>query len=585
MTAFLPQHDPLRITRAAGLDLARMAYRYDYTHVSPLAMVEHVPVLDDFSHGWMLQVADQVLQGLANMSELDEDRNNRDFHLAQRSLLISLVQRVDADFTAIRRLIAEALRFDGRIGAVPRRAESLDEFAGLFRKIGLPPVSRDYQQDEVFAEMRVAGPNPVMIQRMAAADPRFPVTDADLATIAPGDTLAAAMAEGRLYLADYAVLDNAELGDYPNGQKYVYAPLALFVVDRTSQKLLPVAIQCRQQPGADNPVFNSRDGYNWLIAKTIVEIADGNIHEAMTHLGRTHLLMEPFVVSTVRQLAVMHPLFQLLRPHFEGTLAINDAAWKNLIASKGAVDKLMGGSINASRAAAVKAVQTTFEQAKIPKAFAARGVDDASCLPSYPYRDDSILYWNAIGRWVAAYVAVFYNSDSDVAEDFELQNWYRELKSSDGGRISGLGDGNALTSRAGLIEILTTIIYTCSAQHAAVNFPQYDLMSYVPNMPLAGYAPAPTTKQGATQADYLAMLPPLDMAELQLNVGFLLGGVHYTTLGEYGPLRFRDDRLEQPLAAFQKELSDIGQTIAQRNMQRRPYSYLVPAGIPQSINI
>jgi arachidonate 15-lipoxygenase len=118
-----------------------------------------------------------------------------------------------------------------------------------------------------------------------------------------------------------------------------------------------------------------------------------------------------------------------------------------------------------------------------------------------------------------------------------------------------------------------------------VNFPQFDLMSYVPNMPLAGYRPAPTSKAPATEADYLAMLPPLDMAELQLDLGYLLGSLHYTQLGQYPPDRFRDPRVEPLLKGFQKRLGEIDRTITERNRTRRTYSTLNASGIPQSINV
>ena len=98
------------------------------------------------------------------------------------------------------------------------------------------------------------------------------------------------------------------------------------------------------------------------------------------------------------------------------------------------------------------------------------------------------------------------------------------------------------------------------------------------------HAPAPTTKTGATEADYLAMLPPLDMAELQLELGYLLGSVHYTQLGEYGD-QFTDPKVKAPLERFQDRVEDIGDAIADRNTRRAPYEHLVPTGIPQSINI
>src|SRR5207237_10363668 len=76
-----------------------------------------------------------------------------------------------------------------------------------------------------------------------------------------------------------------------------YAPLALFALPQGGKSLAPVAIQCSPVPGDGNPIFTPQDGYNWLIAKTTVQIADGNFHEAVSHLGRTHLFIEPFVLA------------------------------------------------------------------------------------------------------------------------------------------------------------------------------------------------------------------------------------------------------------------------------------------------
>lgn len=61
--------------------------------------------------------------------------------------------------------------------------------------------------------------------------------------------------------------------------------------------------------------------------------------------------------------------------------------------------------------------------------------------------------------------------------------------------------------------------------------------------------------------------------------------VHYTVLGRYPPGHFPDPRVADLLSDFQNELASIDDTIRQRNRNRRPYVFLVPSGIPQSINI
>ena len=581
MSAFLPHHDPDPDARSLQLEKAQAEYQYNYTYVSPLAMVDQVPFQDEFSWKWLVQCGEHSLRMLANHIEVDGDPVRKAATRERHGRFSDLVHACTCDFKGIVAVIEEAF------GAAPVGGplRDLQAFDDLFRAIGLPAINKDYKDDRVFAEMRLAGPNPLMLRRVAGLDDRFPVTDADLQASLPGDSLAAAGAEGRLYLVDFAPLKDVKNGGSAAAPKYLYAPLALFALDRVSRRLVPVAIQCGQEPGPDAPIFTPRDGPGWLIAKTIVEVADGNYHEAVSHLGRTHLFLEPFVIATCRRLASNHPLSLLLRPHFEGTLKINDYASRHLIDDGGPVDRMCGGEIRSMRTLAVRGVLTyPFNDSLLTASLAARGVDDPTLLPNYPYRDDALLYWKAIRQWVADYLAIYYVHDADLQIDEELLAWFRELTADDGGRVIGLGLGGALT-RDYLIDVIAHIIFTSSVQHAAVNFPQYDLMTYVPYMPLACYRPAPKCKEGLTLADYIAMLPPSETALLQVNLGYLLGSIHYTTLGQYPMWHFGDRRVWAPLQTFEQELFRIGRTIKERNLHRRPYSFLQPAGIPQSINI
>ncbi|MFN6143727.1 MAG: lipoxygenase family protein [Pseudanabaena sp.] len=349
-----------------------------------------------------------------------------------------------------------------------------------------------------------------------------------------------------------------------------------------------MAIQLGQDPNT-HPILEARadDEPNWLIAKTVVQIADANYHELISHLARTHLVIEPFVIATNRQLASNHPLYILLKPHFQGTLAINDAAQSGLISPGGTVDKLLAGTIGSARALSVHGVKTfNFNESLLPIALKKRGVDDPSLLPDYPYRDDALLIWEAISTWVKNYLSIYYANDNDIFKDAELQAWAKEIISDEGGRVTSFGQNGQIRTLAYLIDAVTLLIFTGSAQHAAVNFPQGDLMTYAPATPLAGYTPAPTSTTGATEEDFFAMLPAIDQAKSQLTMTYILGSVYYTTLGDYGNAYFTDDRIQQPLRDFQDDLKAIESTIKSRNEQRiLDYSYLRPSRIPQSINI
>ncbi len=542
-------------------------------------MVEKVPPPDAFSLPWLLQAGDRVGDLVRNFTT----RPGMTGAVAWRRAAEILSRGAELD--AGRLLDVARQSASARTGLDRDRPQSLDDYAALFRTIEPPGIIETFQDDRVFALQRVAGPNPLVIRQVAGLDDRFPVTEAMYRSVLRHDRLDAAAKEGRLYLADYGQLNGVERGFYRGAPKFLSAPLALFAVDRRTGELVPIAIQCEQEPGPDNPILTKDDGHAWSMAKTLVQIADANLHEAVSHLGRTHLFIEPFVIATERQLAENHPLRLLLRPHFEGTLAINELAHRQLLAPGGFVDELLAGTLEASLRLAVEGIRTyAFDEAMLPKALRSRGVDDPGALPSYPYRDDALLYWNAIRAWVRDYLGIYYRSDADVRDDFELAGWYRELVAADGGRVTGFGRGDSIGGLDEVIDAATLLVFTSSVQHAALNFPQFDLMTYVPNMPLAGFAPAPASRD-ADEQDFLDLLPPIPSARLQLVILYLLGTVHHTTLGMYREEELCDPRLRRPLAKFRHELDRIGRIIEQRNRVRPPYPFLERQGIPQSINI
>jgi arachidonate 15-lipoxygenase len=193
------------------------------------------------------------------------------------------------------------------------------------------------------------------------------------------------------------------------------------------------------------------------------------------------------------------------------------------------------------------------------------------------------MIWHAVHEWVRRYASLFYRGDADVKGDAELQAWAAELSSFEGGRVPGFGSPEGtIGSLEYLVEVLARVVFTCSAQHAAVNFSQ-KMMADPSRFPLAGYAPVPRGK-GATAGDVLAFLPPLDQALRQLNILTLLCSILHNRLGDYGGA-FEDVRVEQPLRDFQAALSGIEQTIDNRNLHRVSYPFLKPSLIPRSINI
>lgn len=472
---------------------------------------------------------------------------------------------------------------------------SLDAYRALFRTLAVPGIAWDFQDDGSFARLRVQGPNNMLIAAVGDALPaNFPLTAKQYAAVVNGDTLDGALADGRLFLLDYRELAVLDPGTYGNLAKYAWQPMALFAVPPGGSSLVPVAIQCGQDP-ADWPIFTPSPAadrlWGWEMAKLVVQVADGNYHELFTHLARTHLVIEAFAVATHRHLAEVHPIWALLVPHFEGTLFINEQAATSLIAADGPIDHIFAGTIASSqRAAADDRLAFDFWGKMLPADLAARGVGVASALADYPYRDDALLVWNAIHEWARQYVGLYYASDADVTGDTELAAWAESLAGE--AKIRGFGP---ITTRAELVAVCTMVMFTASAQHAAVNFPQKDIMAFAPAVTGAGWQAAPNGERGQSKPGWLAMMPPVALALEQLNVLELLGSVHYRPLGDYRsnsfpyPAWFQDPRVtgtEGPLAWFRAALANAEAEIVARNAQRlQPYPYLQPSLIPTSINI
>eukprot|EP00061_Rhincodon_typus_P013027 g39138.t1 len=103
----------------------------------------------------------------------------------------------------------------------------------------------------------------------------------------------------------------------------------------------------------------------------------------------------------------------------------------------------------------------TYQSLCLPDRMQQYGVAE---LKGYYYKDDGLLIW-----FVANVETFYYLNDQQVLDDPELQAWIKDITEVgfQGIKITGLP--TLLCNRMDLIKFLTSIIFTCSAQHAAVN--------------------------------------------------------------------------------------------------------------------
>ena len=407
------------------------------------------------------------------------------------------------------------------------------------------------------------------------------IGEREFARVFPGrGSFAQALGEGRVFACDYTFLQGAATGNTLGSEQV--AARAVRHVRRGRRRAHAARDPARPEDGSR--VVTPGEGTLWEVAKLAVQIGDANHHETVTHLGRTHMVMEAVSLALKRQLAERHPLHRLLWAHCEYTLPINNSAATNLIAPGGAIDTTFGGTIQQSVAFVKQGIESfDLGRSGVPTDIAARGLDDTSVIADHPYRDDALPVFGAIKRFVDAYVRLAYASDEDVTKDLELAAFVRELGSQDGGRIPGVTQPTSIDTLALLV---TNIVWIASGQHAAVNFTQYPFMGYVPNMAGAFWSEWPPTSFDEANL-YALLLPPYNVAVLQMHTVYQLSQVRVNHLGHYGLTTFLDDpKIRAAISTFQEELKWIETDTKARDAKRTlHYDHLLPSKIPLSIHI
>ena len=228
----------------------------------------------------------------------------------------------------------------------------------------------------------------------------------------------------------------------------------------------------------------------------------------------------------MRNIPDAHPLYKLLQPHFRYTMSINSAARANLINRDGTIARNFAiGSDGMEelfkRASTVHRVQWTNVKWNLKE----RGVDNRDELPGYYYRDDGIVIWDAIEEYVREILSLFYTSDDDVKNDSEVRNWVQEVHSTAFPGFHGAPQGHGFPDKietiTDLVEYCTLIMFTGSAQHAAINFGQFDIYGYAPNAPV-GMRKPPPQHTSVLYHDLLEYLPDIPTAAESSSITFTL---------------------------------------------------------------
>uniref|UniRef100_A0A673YTB8 Arachidonate 12-lipoxygenase n=1 Tax=Salmo trutta TaxID=8032 RepID=A0A673YTB8_SALTR len=444
-----------------------------------------------------------------------------------------------------------------------------------------------WKEDWFFGYQCLNGSNPRMIQRCKELPGNFPVSgDMVQGSLAPRTTLDKELKAGNIYLIDYAIMDGVPTNVIRGKPQYIAAPLCL-LYEHPDQGLIPIAIQLGQTPGLDTPIFLPNDPpLAWLLAKIWVRHSEFQVFQLLSHLLRTHLLVEVFCVATLRQLPAVHPVYKLLAPHLRYTLEINCRGRTQLVSADGIFKRVVstGGegllvlSQREYKVLTYRSLQPCWD-------FQQRG---ATTLKDYFYREHSLMLWDAIHSFVSGMISVYYHCDSDVVEDPELQNWIKDIAEEGFVDVPTFGLSNELKNKAELVTLLSVAIFTSTAQHAATNNGQFDWCAWVPNTPCTMRHPTPTDKDAVTMEMIMDSLPDVSQTCLEMAITWHLGRPQpdAVPLGQYPEQYFTEPQAQEVIDRFRKELKDIEEHILSQNRGLElPYLFLLPSRIENSITI
>lgn len=453
--------------------------------------------------------------------------------------------------------------------------------------------SQRAQADHWFAWQRLNGVTRNLIKRVKAIPEQFvPFVDIieENHPYLTEMTLEKHIQQGTLYVVD--------LTEISLNEPTLLSTMALFGIYKDS--LMPVALWMNNTDAKEGKVYTPRvhgdpsDIRQWVKMRMWFNMLESQYHQSVTHTGFTHLLMEGVSVCMHRNLSDRHPIYKILIPHFHYMHGKNTGTRDVQLPAGGYVDK----NSYIGRVTMLRLISKHNENwAYSTHASTVTSLEtrEAMTIPGYFFKDDALRLHGAIRQYVSEYAKHYYNnSDENVQQDPEIQAFREELilpRAMDGTGGCGINGIPEFTSIQNLVDVVTNFIFTCSVEHSAASFSQYDQYVFPPNMPsiLHGHPEEETD-------DLDAAMPT------GKELFYVVGGIQLmtqiltNTFGNYEAryMKAMDSDGKAFVKRFQQHLAVIAQEINQRNaditacnnereIKEYPYEWLLPEKMLNSI--
>jgi len=428
---------------------------------------------------------------------------------------------------------------------------------------------------------------PVLIKKIKSLPKNFPaashVPDSSLQR---GWSLEKEMEEGNIFLQDFEMLEGVRSVTKDGGSLAVPAALVLYYLT-PSGDLVPLAIQLGQTPGSDCPIWTPADSVeDWLFAKMWVGSAIGQASQLFFHLSMCHFAMEVFAVAMLRCLPPAHPIHKLLKENFQFIVFVNTGGREIVLG--GGLDSIYAVGSNGTLDLMKKHFsRMTFDDFDFMKDIEKRGLGE---IQNFYHRDDGKKMWSAMEEYVSDFIDSYYKSDKDIKEDYELQDFVKEVSDNGFVRLRQMNSPKKIQHKDELKSLLVKIIFTTTAKHSSFNFFEYQ--RFIPNAPYAIEGPLPTELDRGT----MTRKQIFDRIPSREKYGPELAGLfdvmtaafsdNQTWLTELPRSLFVNNEIQSIQDKFKKRLEEIEKGILARNKELKvPHMALLPSRTPAGIAI
>lgn len=371
------------------------------------------------------------------------------------------------------------------------------------------------------------------------------------------DTLAGS---GRLYVIDLRIFSRFPSSRADGPLRFTPGTVTLLQQDPATKELRPVAVRVANFGEKTIRIFLRADAA-WLYALQAAKTSVTVYGIWLGHVYHWHIVTAAALKALVANVDAQHPVGQILRPQSDFLMQFDEILlliWK-FIAPPTSFD---------SKESFLQLVDAFAENRNFfdddPRSTLSRnGIVQADftvdkAWDRYPIVATYLECYAEVETYVSKVVDTFNFTDTEVANDTQIQNWIVEAERAHAGNLRGLGDVNSVASLKALITSLVyrTTMHGCSRLRKSLS----PVLSYMPNYPVCLQSEA--IPDPGESVDLLKILPYTGTIGLMTRFyGIFIYTAPYVPLvptsGINQELFYQSPSANQALVEFRQKILDL----------------------------